>query len=181
MYRLTAIWSWFFFLPLPSIITPVLFKVIVGDHKLVWTWERDRVVRRDNKWSRKRFLLTFYIFWCIFGEGNGTPLQYSCLENPMDGGAWWAAVHGVSKSRTRLSNFTLTFHFHTLEKEMATHSSVLAWRILGMGEPGGLPSMGSHRVGHDWSDLAAAAAAVHFNLLGSFTPFSWLIPYNHIA
>ena len=94
-----------------------------------------------------------------FGEGNGTPLQYSCLENPMDGGAWWAAVHGVAKSRTQLSDFTFTFHFHALEKEMATHSSVLAWRIPGSGEPGGLPSMGSHRVGHDWSDLAAAAAA----------------------
>ena len=71
----------------------------------------------------------------------------------MDGGAWWATVHGVAKSRTRLSDFTLTFHFHALEKEMATHSSVLAWRIPGTGEPGGLPSMGSHRVGHDWSDL----------------------------
>ena len=90
-----------------------------------------------------------------FGEGNGTALQYSCLENPMDGGAWWAAVHGVAKSRTRLSDFTFTSHFHALEKEMATHSSVLAWRIPGMGEPGGLPSMGLHRVGHDWSDLAA--------------------------
>ena len=95
----------------------------------------------------------------VYGEGNGTPLQYSCLENPMDGGTWWAAVHGVSRSRTQLSNFTFTFHFHALEKEMATHSSVLAWRIPGTGEPGGLPSMGSHRVGHDWSDLAAAAAA----------------------
>ena len=93
-------------------------------------------------------------------EGNGTPLQYSCLENPMDRGAWWVAVHGVSKSRTRLSSFTSTFHFHALEKEMATHSSVLALRIPGTGEPGGLLSMGSHRVGHDWSDLAAAAAAV---------------------
>ena len=82
-------------------------------------------------------------------EGNGTPLQYSCLENPMDGGAWWAAVHGVAKSRTRLSDFTFTFHFHALEKEIATHSSVLAWRIQGMEEPGGLPSMGSHRIGHD--------------------------------
>ena len=77
----------------------------------------------------------------------------------MDGGAWWAAVHGVAKSRTRLSNFTFTFCFHALEKEMATHSSVLAWRIPGTGKPGGLPSMGSHRVGHDWRDLAAAAAA----------------------
>ena len=83
------------------------------------------------------------------GEGNGTPLQYSCLENPMDGGTWWAAVHGVAKSQTRLSDFTFTFYFHALQKEMATHSSVLAWRIPGMGESGGLPSMGSHRVGHD--------------------------------
>ena len=82
-------------------------------------------------------------------EGNGTPLQYSCLENPMDGGAWWAAVHGVTKSRTRLSNFTFTFHFHALEKEMAAHFSVLAWRIPGTAEPGGLPSMGLHKVGHD--------------------------------
>ena len=70
--------------------------------------------------------------------GNGTPLQYSCLANPMGGGAWWAAVHGVAKSWTRLSDFTFTFHFHALEKEMATHSSVLAWRIPGTGEPGGL-------------------------------------------
>ena len=83
-----------------------------------------------------------------YGEGDGTPLQYSRLENPMDGGAWWAAVHGVAKSRTRLSDFTVTFHFDALEKEMATHSSVLAWRVPGTGEPGGLPSMGSHRVRH---------------------------------
>ena len=75
----------------------------------------------------------------------------------MDGEAGWAAVHGVTKSRTPPSNFTFTFHFHALEKEMATHSSVLAWRIPGTGEPGGLPSMGLHRIGHDSSDLAAAA------------------------
>ena len=124
--------------------------------------------------------------------GNGNPLQYSCLEHPMDRGAWWAAVHGVAKSRTRLRDFTFTFmhwrrkwqptplflpgkshgrrslmgcspwgrkesdtterlhfHFHALEKEMATHSSVLAWRIPGTGEPGGLPIMGSHKVRHD--------------------------------
>ena len=80
------------------------------------------------------------------GEGDGTPLQYSCLESPMDGGAWWAAVHGVAKSRTRLSNFPFTFHFQALEKAMATHSSVLAWRIPGTGKPGGLLPMGSHRV-----------------------------------
>ena len=94
----------------------------------------------------------------IIGEGNGNPLQYSCLENPMDGGAWWAAVHGVAKRQTHLSIFTFTFHFHALEKAMAAHSSVLAWRIPGTVEPGGLPSLGSHRVGHDWSDVAAAAA-----------------------
>ena len=76
------------------------------------------------------------------GEGNGTPLQYSCLENPKDGGAWCAAVHGVAKSRTGLSDFTFTFHFHALEKEMATHSSILSWRIPGTGEPGGLLSVG---------------------------------------
>ena len=88
-------------------------------------------------------LFTYLINSSIqFGEGNGTPLQYSCLENPMDGGAWQATVHGVAKSWTRLSDFTFTFHFHALEKEMATHSTVLAWRIPGTGEPGGLPSMG---------------------------------------
>ena len=83
------------------------------------------------------------------GEGNGTPLQYSCLENPMDGGAWWATVHEVTKSWTRLSDFTFTFHFHALEKEMATRSSILGLENPRVGEPGGLPSMGSHRVGHD--------------------------------
>ena len=103
------------------------------------------------------------------GEGNGTPLQYSCLENPMDGRTWWAAVHGVARSRTRLSDFTLFFHFHALEKEIATHSSVLAWRIPGTGEPGGLPSVGSHRVGHDWSNLAAAAA----ERLKDWTELNW--------
>ena len=87
---------------------------------------------RDEKWRRQ---------W--------HPLQYSCLENPMDGGAWWAAVHGVAKSWIQLNDFTFTFHFHALEKEMATHSSVLAWIIPRTGEPGRLPSMGSHRVGRD--------------------------------
>ena len=83
------------------------------------------------------------------GEGNGNPLQYSCLENPMDGGAWWAAVHGVVKSWTPLSDFTFTFHFHALEKEMAPHSSTLAWKIPWMEKPGRLQSMGSLRVRHD--------------------------------
>ena len=92
------------------------------------------------------------VFWVLepaVREGNGTPLQYSCLENPMDRGAWKASVRGVAEGRTRLSDLTFTFHFHALEKDMATHSSFLAWRIPGTGEPGGLPSMGLHRVGHD--------------------------------
>ena len=92
--------------------------------------------------SRKGWLLKDHLV-------SGTPLQYSCLENPMDGGAWKAAVRGVAKSGMRLNDFTFTFHFHALEKEIATHSSVLAWRIPGTGEPGGLPSMGLHRVRHD--------------------------------
>ena len=84
----------------------------------------------------------------LTGDGNGTPLQYSCLENPMEGGAWWAAVHGVAKSRTRLGDFTFTFHFHALEKEMATHSSVLAWRI-----PGRESLVGCRLWGHTESDM----------------------------
>ena len=99
-----------------------------------------------GEWKSVKIASVYTLF---IGEGNGTTLQYSCLENPMDGGAWWAAVHGVAKSWTRLSGFTFTFHFHALKKEMATHTSVLAWRIPGTGEPGGLLSMGSHRVGHD--------------------------------
>ena len=98
-------------------------------------------------WACKELAMTEWL-------NNGTPLPYSCLENPMDGGAWKAAVHGVAEGRTGLSDFTFSFHFHALEKEMATHSSVLAWRILRTGEPGGLPSMGSHRVEHNWSNLA---------------------------
>ena len=107
--------------------------------------------------SSLSFVYIWFFIWAYVGasvgEGNGTPLQYSCLENPMDRGAWKAAVHGVTKSQTWLSDFTFTFHFHA--KEIATHSSVLVWRIPGMGKPGGLPAMGLHRVGHDWSDLAS--------------------------
>ena len=114
------------------------------------------IVQQSIEWICHNYLFPLV----LIGEGSGTPLQYSCLENPMDGGAWWAAVHGVSKSRIRLSDFTFTFPFHALEKEMATHSSVLAWRIPGTGKPGGLPSMGSHRVGHDWSNIAAAAVLI---------------------
>ena len=97
------------------------------------------LITQEIRWNSSGFLSRSGIILSspAWGEGNGNPLHYSCLENPMDGGAWWAAVHGVAKSRTRLSNFTFTFHFHALEKEMATHSSVLAWRIPGMGEPGG--------------------------------------------
>ena len=121
-------------------------------------------------------LLSPTIIWHLFiykrGEGNGNPLRYSCLENPMDGGAPGAAVHEVTKSQTRLNDFTFTFHFHALEKEMAAHSSVLAWRIPGTGEPGGLTSVGSHRIGHDWSDLAAAAAYTKVPLWGLWDPYT---------
>ena len=118
-------------------------------------------ITQGASWLFSLLLVLYLLFHPrnILGEGNGTPLQYSCLENPMDGGAWWAAVHGVARNQTRLSDFTFTFHFHALEKEMATHSSVLAWRIPGMGEAGGLAFLGLHRVGHDWSNLAAAVAA----------------------
>ena len=105
--------------------------------------------------------------------------SYSCLENPMGRGAWWAAVHGVAKSRTRLSNFTFTFHFLALEKEMAAHSSILAWRIPGTAEPGRLPSKGSRRVGHDWIDFAASMSAVFcscFQLaVDSFEPVTFVV------
>ena len=104
----------------------------------------------------------------------------------MDRGAWWAAVHGVAKSRTWLGNFTLTFHFHALKKEMATHSSVLAWRIPGTGEPDGLLSMGSHRVGHNWSDLAAAGIILLWCCLWlcpflHLYPFSFLLPFRWLS
>ena len=104
---------------------------------------------RGRKESDMTELLHFHFSLSCIGEGNGNSLQCSCLENPREGGAWCAAIYGVAQSWTRLSYFTFTFHFHALEKEMATHSSVLAWRIPGTGEPRGLPSMGSHRVGHD--------------------------------
>ena len=93
--------------------------------------------------------LHFHFSLSCIGDGNGNPLQCSCLDNPRDGKDWWAAIYGVAQSRTRLNDFPFNFHFHALEKEMVTHSSVLAWRTPGMREPGGLPSMGLHRVGHD--------------------------------
>ena len=121
----------------------------------------DQVRRCHQGWSSRAAQAPFWAGGALLGLGHPlfrALLEYSCLENPRDGGPWWAAVHGVAKSRAQLSDFTFTFHFHALEKEMATHSSVLAWRIPGTGEPGGLPSMGSHRVRHDLNDLAAAAA-----------------------
>ena len=132
---------------------------------IIWVeWGCDKAYNSEeaNMFCKDRsphpsFSFLFATLSLLYGEGNGTPLQYSCLENLMDRGAWWAAVHGVMKSRTWLSNFTFIFHFHALEKEMTTHSSVLAWRIPGMAEPGELPSMGLHRVGHNWSNLAAAS------------------------
>ena len=113
---------------------------ILGGSKITADDDFSHEIKRHLLFGRKVMTNLDSIF-------NGTPLQYSCLENPIDGGAWWAAVKGVANSRIQLSDFT--FHFHALEKEMATHSSILAWRIPGTGESGGLPSMGSHRVGHD--------------------------------
>ena len=116
--------------------------VNIGAHISLWVFTFS-----SHKYPEVELLGQVIILFLHFsnlynGEGNGNPLQYSCLENPMDGIAWQAAIHGVAESRTRLSYFTFTFHFHALEKEMATHSSVLAWRIQGTGEPGGLPSVG---------------------------------------
>ena len=126
---------------------------------LVWLWILETGTYMDSQKARQYWQVNMHhwvslhptavlygkytILVFLAGEGNGTLLQYTCLENPMDGGDWWAAVHGVDRSRTRLSDFTFTFHFHALEKEMATHSSVLAWRIPGTGEPGVLPSLRS--------------------------------------
>ena len=136
-----------------------LLNVLMLNHMRKYLIKNHRGILGPWKYSVWHYNDGYMSFYTCsnLGEGNGNLLQDSCLENPMEGGAWWAAVHGVAKSRTWLSNFTFTFHFHALEKEMATHSSVLAWRIPGTAEPGGLPPMGSHRVGHDWSDLAAAA------------------------
>ena len=126
-------------------VQPMIYAYILGN-----IWKHTHQKLQESEISDD--------FNSIYSNMDG-PREYSCLENPVDGGAWWAAVHGVAKSRTGLSDFTFTFHFHALGKETPTHSSVLAWRIPGMGEPGGLPSMGLHRVGQDWNDLAAAAAA----------------------
>ena len=150
---------------------PILLKPLI---KYFWWLIMARTLN-SCVFLERLYNLWFFVTWLFWGsdtntykgpsaapggEGTGTPLQYSCLENPIEGGAWWAAVHGVTKSQTRLSDFTFTFHFHALEKEMATHSSVLAWRIPGTEKPGRLQSMWSHRVRHDWSDLAAATLKI---------------------
>ena len=108
--------------------------------------------------------------WSIFGEANGTPLQYSCLENPMDGGAWWAAVHGVAEGRTQLSDFTFTFHFHALEKAMAPTPVLLPGKIPWTEEPGRLQSMGSLRVRHDWLTSLSLFTFVHWRRKWQPTP-----------
>ena len=117
-------------------------------------------------------LWLFAGYWWRRGEGNDTPLQYSCLENPMDRGAWKAAVHGVAEGRTRLSNLTFTFHFHALEKEMATHSSVLAWRIPGIGESGGLPTL----VSQSRTRLKRLSSSSSSRWRGKWQPTSVFLP-----
>ena len=117
------------------------------------------IKQRNNEWILKCSVRICYAVVANIGEGAGSPLQYSCLDNPMDGGAWWAAVHGVAKSQTWLSDCTFTFHFHALEKETATHSSILAWIIPWTEEPGGLQSTGLQRVGHNW----ATSLSLHSN------------------
>ena len=155
----------------------------------LWVIIEDGVIRKSvcGEWRLNVFsiLMMEFLRFLIrdeviqyLREGNGNPLQYSCLENPMDRGAWWAAVHGVARSQTQLSDFILFFHFHALEKEMATHSRVLAWRIPGTGEPRGLPSMGLHRVGHDWSNLAAAIQYLNLEKISSSLQSVQHIPTN---
>ena len=149
--------------------------------KIPWTEETGRLWSMGSLRVRHNWATSLSLFTFMHWRRKCNPLQCSCLENPRDGGAWWAAVYGAAQSRTRLNNFhfhhwaifTFTFHFHALETEMATHSSVLAWRIPGTAETGGLPSMGSHRVRQDWSDLAAAAAGKLLRQLHIlFTDFS---------
>ena len=116
------------------------FQRIARRDKKVFLSDYFKEIEENNKMGKTSDL---------FGEGNGNPLQYSCLENTMDGGAWQAPVRGSTESQIQLSDLTFTFHFYALEKEMATHSSVFAWRIPRIEEPSGLPSMGSYKVGHD--------------------------------
>ena len=142
--------------------------------KIPWTGEPGGLPSMGSHGVGHNWAPSLSLFTFMHWEGNDNSLQCSCLEIPRDGGAWWAAVYGVARSRTRLSAFIFIFPFHALKKEMATYSSVLAWRIPGTAEPGRLPSMGSHRVGHDWGD-AAAAAAVYKDTVVYSVPYCWVI------
>ena len=137
---------------IPNHLTCLLRNLNAGQEVTIRTLHGTMDWFKIGKGICQGYILSSYLF-NLYAEyirkGNGTPLQYSCLENPMNGGTWWAAVHGVTKSQTRLSDFTFTFHFPASEKEMSTHSSILAWRIPGTEEPSGLPSVGLHRVGHN--------------------------------
>ena len=151
---------------------------------LLWHWWISSLpfLTSDNEGYTNQipFFISHHLHWSNknFGDGNGNPLQYSCLENPMDGGAWWAAVHGVTKSRTWLSNFTFTFHFHALEKEMATHSRILAWRILGTAEPGGLPSTGSHS--RTWLKWLSSSSSSNKNIFLFSVFINLLLCFFHL-
>ena len=154
----------------PSLTSVCFFVGFILWHGLPFSWQDNPLPHTRSHCSGFRFQVSGLNPSSTFV----TPLQYSCLENPMDGEVWWATVRGVAKSQTRLSDFPFTFRLHALEKEMATHSSVLAWRIPGMGEPGGLLSTGLHRVRHDWSDLAAAAASCFNQCFRMCTVYSQL-------
>jgi len=151
---------------LPHVLLSIYFSNTSFTHLIDTNLVKSSIENKDVVYTCYRILLNMKKNE-IIGEGNGTPLQYSCLENPMDRGAWKAAVHGVAEGWTRLSDFSFTFHFHALEKEMATHSSVLAWRIPGTGEPGGLSSVGSHILPH-----------VLLSIYFSITSFTHLIDTN---
>ena len=159
--------SWFNCFPL-TILSPHI-RADLLQNGLVGSPCSPRDSQESSPTPQFKSMLIFNVLSMMVVEGNGTPLQYSCLENPVDGGAWKAAVHGVAEGQTRLNDFTFSFHFHALEKERATHSSVLAWRIPGTGEPAELLSMGSHRVGHDWSDLAVVSHDGKLNAVGKIT------------
>ena len=134
--------------------------------------EKSRILHLFHDPSQFKPNMLFLMITNKNGEGNGTPLQYPCLENPMDRGAWQAAVHGVAKSRTRLSDFTFTFHFHALEKEMATHSNVLAWRIPETVEPMGCRLWGSTE--SDTTEVTQQQLAISCNW--TIRPFKLIVP-----
>ena len=146
--------------------------------KIPWTEEPGRLQSMGSLRVRRTEQLHFHLSLSCIGEGNTNPLQCSCLENPRDSGAWWTAIYGVAQSQTQLSDFTFAFHFHSLEKAMAPQASTLAWKIPWAEEPGGLQSMGSHRVGHDWSNLAAAAAASIQSVADIYVPGNVFIKYT---